>query len=142
MSTSGSIVISGSNYTPGSTVASSSLYPVTASLLGATGKLTIIVSGSNFVPGTTQASSSLYPVTGSQLGGVGYATNVVVFTTSVTGSVTGSTSTTTYVLTGWYRAGASRETWSGTSINTPNPSGHALVDITVMGSYPPINTAT
>jgi len=37
-----------------------------------------------------------------------------------------------FVLRGFYPTSGQYEVWSGTSRNTPNPSGHPLTDITVV----------
>lgn len=143
MATDLTLVVSGSYFVPGTALATSSWGPVTASQLGASGFNTSPLSASYFAAGTSTATGSLGPVTASQLGGAGYPTALVNFQQPATGSVTGSApSTVLYVLTGYYLAGSTRETWSGASVSTPAPSGHSLVDIIVMGSYPPQNSAT
>jgi hypothetical protein len=43
-----------------------------------------------------------------------------------------TTQTATFVLRGFYAGSGQYEFWSGTSRNTPNPSGHPLTDITVV----------
>lgn len=150
MATQNTLIVSGSNFTPGNAVATSSFGSITGSMLGANAPPTSIISSSfftgsvpRFFSGSIGASGSTGVVTGSMLGGLGYTTNLFSFTTTstVTGSG-GSFTAVTYVLSGYYIAGATRETWSGPSINTPTPTGHPLVDITVMGSYPPQNSAT
>jgi hypothetical protein len=155
-----SVIVSGSWYTGSigafplpSYVATASLAAFTGSQLGATGLTTFIVSGSSYTGSFGKqplssyvATASLAAITGSQLGGgtTGYYAQLLNFQQATTGSGGGGGSFTlyTYVLTGFYVAGASRETWYGNSVNTPNPSGHPLIDITVMGSYPPQNSAT
>jgi hypothetical protein len=111
---------------------------------------TIIVSSSLYTgsyylnSGSLGASGSIQAITSSQMGIQGLNALLVNFQTSTgsSGGGGGSSVVYTYVMTGYYVAGASRETWSGPSVNTPNPTGHPLVDIIVMGSYPPQNTAT
>ena len=135
--------------------ASASWGAVTASQLahlpGIAGYKFNVVSSSfytgSFSPYTTSsqgASASWGAVTASQYRTQELPMLLVNFQTS-TGSGGGGGGTfvpITYVMSGYYIAGSTRETWSGPSINTANPTGHPLVDITVMGSYPPQNTAT
>jgi|SRR5579885_723157 len=167
MATDNSIIVSGSLYTgtlgifPRSgMVATASHAAITASMLGVGAVPTIIVSSSLYTgsygllfPSASLlvASSSTGPITSSMIGPAfvtgsspdGYPTLLINFQTGTGSSGGGGSFTpTTYVLTGYYVAGAVRETWSGNSINTPNPTGHPLVDIIVMGSYPPQNSAT
>ena len=144
MATDTTLVVSSSYFTPGTTLATSSVAFITASQMGDAGFPTLIVSSSYFIPHTSQATSSVGFVTASQVAGVGYATSLVNFQQAVTGSGGGGGNFTlyTFVMSGFYVAGAVRETWSGNSVNTPNPTGHPLIDITVMGSYPPQNSAT
>lgn len=166
MATDATIIVSGSNYTGSigafplpNGIATSSIGAITGSMLGAMFVPTVIVSGSNYTGSlgglfspSMGASSSLGPITASMLGPAfisgssatyGFPTLLVNFQTSTgSGGGGGSSVVYTYVMTGYYLAGATRETWSGPSINTPNPTGHPLVDIIVMGSYPPQNSAT
>ena len=143
MATDLTLVVSGSYFVPGSTLATGSVGPITGSQLGGSGLGTLVISGSYFTPGTTTATGSIGPITASQVGANTYPTSLVNFQQPTTGSSSGSSFTSVfYVLTGFYLAGSTRETWSGNSVNTPPPSGHSLVDIIVMGSYPPQNSAT
>jgi len=150
MATQNTLIVSGSNFTPGNAIATSSLGALTGSMLGANAFKTLIVSSSiftgslpRFFSGSLGASASIAAVTSSMLGGLVYTTNLYGYTSAATtGSSGGTFTAVTYVLSGYYVAGATRETWSGPSINTPTPTGHPLVDITVMGSYPPQNSAT
>jgi|SRR5579863_1360019 len=145
MATDTTLPISASYFIPNTTIATSSVAPITGSQLGPVGPFSFPISASYFLPGTGLATSSQAPITGSQLGNQGYVTSLVNFQQPVTGSGGGSGSIfvpSTFVMTGYYIAGATRETWSGASVNTPNPSGHPLVDIIVMGSFPPQNSAT
>lgn len=56
----------------------------------------------------------------------------IIVTTVVSGSGGGSLNS-TFIFRGFYAAGNLYETWQGTSRNTPPPSGHSLIDITVVG---------
>lgn len=140
MATSTTTVVSGSNFL--GTLATGSLGPLTGSLTANISLPTTVVSGTWT---SSSLSASLGPITGSLLGGNAVAMLLVNFQNgsgTVGPAPTGSFTQYTFVMTGYYVAGGVRETWSGHSINTPNPSGHTLIDITVMGSYPPQNSAT
>ena len=135
------LTVSGSVFGPGLVYGTGSVGPITASQLGANLRLLQSISAS--YSGTFASTGSVGAITASQLGANSYPTSLVNFQQPSTGSViTGSSGTVFYVLTGWYALGGSRETWGGTSVNTPPPSGHTLLDIIVMGSYPPQNSAT
>ena len=141
MATDRTLAVSGAVYL--GALATGSTAPVTASQLGGSGLPTLAVSGALYLGAL--ATGSTAPVTASQQGILTYPAALVNFQQPSTGSVvTGSGGSTPvfYVLTGWYAAGGSRETWGGNSVNTPPPSGHSLLDIIVMGSYPPQNSAT
>lgn len=152
------IIVSGSLYT-GSLgafplpyyVASASLGAFTGSQAGGSGLFTIIVSGTQYTGSlgafpqpSYVATASLGSFTGSNPGGTQYGYALVNFQQATSGSGGGGSNfiASQYVMSGYYVAGAVRETWEGPSINTPNPSGHPLIDIIVMGSYPPQNSAT
>lgn len=149
MATDNTLIVSGSNFVPNTTLATSSLAAFTSSMLGGSGPFTLIVSSSLYTgsistrTGSQGASGSLAAITGSIQAANTFATLLVNFQTS-TGSSGGGGSFTavTYVMSGFFLATQTRETWSGPSINTPPPTGHTLVDIVVMGSYPPQNSAT
>jgi len=110
---------------------------MTGSTYGASALPSYVISGSYFLPNSTLATGTFGAMTGSTYGNVTYPVNLVIFQ-----QPGGIFTPVTYVMTGYYIAGAARETWIGNAVTTPNPTGHPLVDITVMGSYPPQNSAT
>lgn len=57
------------------------------------------------------------------------STSTVVTTTTVISTVT------TYLFRGYFSSSGQFEYWSGASRSTPPPTGHVLLDVTVIGQF-------